>query len=126
MTIYKDFSLGFAPHPLTGDVSSVVDERAVIQSIKNIVLTNQFERPFSSQDISGNITGLLFELADGILETTIKDELFIAIANYEPRATILDIITKLNPGGNSLVVTITFSIKRRETPVTFDLLIQRT
>ena len=126
MTIYKDFSLGFAPHPLTGDVSSVVDERAVIQSIKNIVLTNQFERPFSSQDISANISALLFELADGILETTIKDELFIAIANYEPRATILDIITKLNPGGNSLVVTITFSIKRRETPVTFDLLIQRT
>ena len=60
---------------------------AVINSIKNLVLTNHYERPFQP-DIGSNIRRLLFENMDTITASSIETEIEQTILNYEPRARI--------------------------------------
>ena len=42
---YLDLDLSFQPKP-SGDIYKKTDMQSVIQSVKNICLTNRFERPF--------------------------------------------------------------------------------
>jgi hypothetical protein len=58
---YSDLDLLFKAHPISGDVTVKTDADAVKRAVKNIVLTNYYERPFKPS-LGGNIRGLLFEL----------------------------------------------------------------
>ena len=58
---YKDLDLLFTAHPITGDVATKSDSDAVRRAVRNIVMTNYYERPFKPS-LGGNIRGLLFEL----------------------------------------------------------------
>jgi hypothetical protein len=58
--IYKDIDLNFEPNPLSGDVDSLIGVNAIKQSLKNIVLYNIFEKPYSSEFDVG-LRNLLFE-----------------------------------------------------------------
>ena len=58
---YKDLDLFFTAHPITGDVATKSDSDAVRRAVRNIVLTNYYERPFKPS-LGGNVRGLLFEL----------------------------------------------------------------
>ena len=61
MEAYKDLDLFFTAHPITGDVATKSDSDAVRRAVRNIVLTNYYERPFKPS-LGGNVRGLLFEL----------------------------------------------------------------
>ena len=95
---YRDVDLAFARKPGTtfddgitrGDIYKKVDVRSVEQSIKNILLTNHYEKPF--QPLFGtNLRRLLFELDTWISEPEIKDKIVVAITKWEPRVKVLDI-----------------------------------
>jgi len=62
---YKDLDLNFAIHPIKKDINKVIGENAVIASLRNLLLTAQFERPFQPY-LGGNIKALLFEPLDVI------------------------------------------------------------
>ena len=67
---YKDLDLAFTAHPITGDVATKSDSDAVRRAVRNIVMTNYYERPFKPS-LGGNIRGLLFELdTDCLLYTS--------------------------------------------------------
>ena len=57
---YSDLNLNFTKNPATNDVARLTDVEAVRRSVRNLILTNEFERPFHPE-IGSSIRGLLFE-----------------------------------------------------------------
>jgi phage baseplate assembly protein W len=123
--IFSDIDLNFIANPATGDISMRYDENAVKASVKNLVLTQHFERPFHS-NIGSPINSLLFDLASPLLTVTLKRAITDLINNHEPRVNLLDVIVNLSPDNNSVYVTIEFSILNTQRPITIDLVLERT
>ena len=86
---YRDFSLFFTKNPVTGDISTLTDVADVKRSVRNLVLTNEFDRPFHPE-IASHIRDLLFEATSPSVITynLLKDRIEKVIEIYEPRATI--------------------------------------
>ena len=74
-----------------GDIFKKVNAAAVKQSLKNLVMTNTFEKPFRPE-FGANLRGLLFELADEGTDYFVIERLKRIIEKQEPRADIIDII----------------------------------
>ena len=81
---FRDLDLNFAIHPITKDVNIYKAEYAVINSVKNLILTNHFEKPFQPE-VGSNIRRLLFENVDSIMAAQIEREIeeTILILNQE-------------------------------------------
>lgn len=107
--IYKDFDISFIPHPLTGDIGVKTDVAAVKQALRNVVLTNFYERPFAP-DIGSNVTRLLFEPVDVLTVADIRQAIFEVVGNYEPRVTVKDVLVQDDSARNAYSITIIFSL----------------
>ena len=46
--VYSDIDLAFLSHPINGKLTRKINRQAVKQSVKSLILTNYFERPFLS------------------------------------------------------------------------------
>ena len=122
--IYADLDLRFTKQPGTGDLSMVYDDRAVINSVKNLLLTNFYERPWQPS-IGSNIDAMLFENIDTLMETTIAQDIKNVINNYEPRVTIQKIDVKVNEEETGYNVTLTFFVGNNTGSTTVSLLLER-
>lgn len=109
--LYSDIDLSLAAKPFSGDgdVYKKTDAAAVKQSIKTLILTNRFEKPYRPA-FGANLGSRLFELADGNSGDDIIESIKKSIERYEPRAKILNIKVFSNPDYNSLAVTLEFRI----------------
>jgi phage baseplate assembly protein W len=115
--IYSDFQTNFTIHPITKDLTRLVNEEAVKRSIKNILLTNHYERPFRPK-FGANIRKYLFENITPITLRSMKSDIQLAIENFEPRANIIDIVVSAASNPNEVDITVTFSTINRLEPVT--------
>ena len=122
---FSDIDLMFIANPVTGDLSKKYDENAVKQSIKNLVMTRNYERPFNSS-IGSQIYNVLFEPISNITPNLVKQMIVNTINTFEPRAKLIDISVLLTPDSNSLYVTIVFAIINTVTPITMSLTLERT
>jgi phage baseplate assembly protein W len=122
---FMDLDLNFTPHPVTGDIVRKYDETAIKQSIKNLVMTKNFERPFNSE-LGSPISSLLFDLVTPLTAIAVRRAIIDVINNYEPRVALLEVEPVISPDSNSLYVSITFKIINTEKPITLDLLLERT
>lgn len=122
---YRDIDLAFAVNPFTKDVYVKTNEEAVKTAIKNLVLTQNYERPFHPE-IGSPIYGLLFEPFTPLIKNTLEKLISQVITNYEPRATLLGVTVDDNPDQNSLDVQIDFRINNIERPITVNVNLQRT
>ena len=122
--VFKDIPLSFTAHPITGNVKALVNRDAVKQSVKNIVLTNFYERPYNPT-FGGDILSQLFENMDPITEYNIAKNIRTALDNYEPRAIIDDIVSDFYEDRNAINVTITFRIKNDAEPISVNVLLDR-
>jgi phage baseplate assembly protein W len=108
--LYSDLNLQFTPHPITGDVTRKTDTDAVRRSVRNIVMTNYYERPFKP-GFGGNLIGLLFNLdTDRGLEK-VSEKLTKTIETFEPR--VKNVTIRVNNEGmntNTLELTIFYNI----------------
>lgn len=104
----KDINLLFNKKD-NGDIFKKQDAAAVKQSVKNILMTNNFEKPFL-HDFGADLSGLLFELADDLLEDDINQEIMNSIDNYEPRARVINIQANVSPDNNYINCRIEFQI----------------
>lgn len=120
---YKDFDLSFAVKS-SGELYTKRDAAAVKQSVKNLVLTNYFEKPFNPY-FGANLTDMLFELADLDTTANMDRRLRDVIETYEPRALVQNIDVNLQPDNNSLRVTITFQVVNSTEIVTFTTVVSR-
>jgi phage baseplate assembly protein W len=123
--VFSDLDFNFTAHPVTGDVARKYDENAVKASIKNLLLTGHFERPFHSE-IGSPIRQLLFEPASPMTLVTMKQAITDVITNFEPRVTIIDISLFDNLDNNAVAVTLVFKIKNTTAPIKLDLVLERT
>ena len=122
--VFKDIPLSFTAHPITGNVKALVNRDAVKQSVKNIVLTNFYERPYNPT-FGGDILSQLFENMDPITEYNIAKNIRQALDNYEPRAIIDEIKSDFYEDRNAINVTITFRIKNNAEPISVNVLLDR-
>ena len=105
---YKDLDIYFTANPITGDVSTKSDSDAVKRAVRNIVLTNYYERPFKP-NLGGNIRGLLFELDTDRKVKRARKRLAEAISDFEPR--VENVRCKFDIDGNRLDVIVFYNIK---------------
>lgn len=122
--IYSDIDFTFTKKPVIGDVALSYDELAVVRSIRNLLLTKHYERPFNP-DIGSNIDVLLFEPISPVTATSLQKEVELVIKNYEKRAKLKEIVVVPYPDKNSYDVTITFYIENATLPTTATLLLER-
>ena len=85
--IYKDLNLNFTANPVTGDVAIVTDVNAVKRSVRNLLLTNHYDRPFHPE-IGSNIPYLLFENFGPITGNQLSRQIEEMITLFEPRANV--------------------------------------
>ena len=121
---FKDLDLNFTIHPVRKDINKTIGPMAVVNSIKNLILTNHYERPFQP-DIGSNVRRLLFENLDNITATTIKDEIERTIVNYEPRATVKTINVTADYDNNGFKVYLEFFIVNQTAPIVINFLLER-
>ena len=114
---YVDVDLSFNKKP-AGDVYKKKDASSVKQAIKNLLLTNHYEKPFQPF-FGANLRGLLFELADDQTESEVSVNIASAIQSYEPRVEVMDINVNVLPNQNDMRVSIVFKIVSTEEIVTF-------
>ena len=93
----------------TGDIFKKIDAAAVKQSVKNIIMTNHFEKPFNPL-FGGNVTEQLFAFADNDIREDLKDDIEEALLAYEPRARVQDVVINYQPDVNSISVRIEFQV----------------
>lgn len=105
---YKDLDLSFT-NKASGDIYKKNDAAAVKQAVKNLLMTNQGEKPFNPY-YGGSLNEFLFNLDTEFDEYSINEAVEIAINNYEPRASVEQVISKVNPDYNSLSVQVVFRI----------------
>ena len=85
--VYRDLNLNFSANPVTGDVATVTDVIAVKRSVRNLLLTNHYDRPFHPE-IGSNVTALLFENFGPITGNQLSRAIEEMISNFEPRARV--------------------------------------
>ena len=106
---YTDLDLFFSKKATSKDISKVTDIQAVKRSIRNLVLTNHYEKPFHPE-IGSGVRGILFEpmtpLTAHILTRVIED----VIENFEPRARLISVRASPNLDRNEYECTIEFYV----------------
>lgn len=121
---FSDLDMNFLIHPVKGDLNLLKNERAIINAIKNIILTNHYEKPFFP-DYGSNVRRLLFENFDVTTTAALENEIRQCIENFEPRIQVLSVIVKNNYDNNSFDVTMQFSIVNISEPITINFILQR-
>ena len=123
-TIFSDLNIAFSAHPITKQLTRKTNRDAVRQSVKSLILTNFYERPFKP-DIGCSIRNYLFELWTPIVKQQMENAVKEVIRNYEPRAELLRILIEDRPDMNSLTVSVAFRVLNDPTPVVLDVILER-
>lgn len=122
--VYKDFANSFAIHPITKKLSILTNADSIKQSVKNIVLTNFYERPYKP-NFGANLLAQLFENMDPLTEVVIKQNIERAIENHEPRARIINLVVFPDYDNNLLNVRIEFSVRNLLENLVVDIVVER-
>ena len=125
--IYKDLSLFFTPNPVSGDVTMVTDVQDIKRSVRNLVMTNRFEKPFHPE-VASHVRDLLFERFTPITFNLLRNRIETVLANYEPRVSVTDI--EIEDSGramdnNQLNVRIFFTLRNDPQIQSVDILLER-
>jgi phage baseplate assembly protein W len=122
--IFRDLDLNFTIHPVKKDVNVYKNEFAIINSIKNLVLTNFYERPFQPE-IGSNVRKLLFEQVDSIVAAQLERAISEVIGNFEPRAEVSRVDAVPSPDENLYKIRLEFFIINQPNPVTINFFLER-
>jgi phage baseplate assembly protein W len=123
--LFSDIDLNFTKHPVSRDITRRYDENAIKASIKNLLLTRNFERPFHSE-IGSPIRSLMFELPGPMFDVMLQRAIIDVINNFEPRVQIIDVRVNDAADLNAVYITLEFKIVNTERPITLDLALERT
>ena len=121
---HRDLDLSLKIHPIRKDIIPLKDDAAVKNALKNLLITNAFERPFQPA-LGANLRGLLFEPADAITKIALKQNIKDVITTYEPRVEVLKVEVKDESEYNSYRVLVTFLIKNIETVDAVEIVLKR-
>jgi phage baseplate assembly protein W len=122
---FRDLSIAFKPHPVTGDVVTKKDTAAIRQAVSNLLYTRKTERFFDSE-LGTNLQRLLFEPLSSITAGLISEEIKNVLTRYEPRISIESIEVNADRNQNGFEVLLYFVIVgRNDGPISLDLFLER-
>ena len=122
--LYKDLDLDFSRNPVTNDIVKIEDVDAVKRSVKNLVQTNFYERPFHPE-LGCGVRELLFENYTPLTGIFLKRKIEEVITNFEPRASLNQITVDDDPDRNRLKVSIYFYVVGIVDPVVVETFLER-
>jgi len=122
---FTDISLAFEPNGVTGDLTILKNERAINNSLRNLIMIAPKEVPFR-HDIGSTVSNYLFELIDEGTAGLIYLEIERTIKYNEPRVELLDLIVEPRLEENGFMVTITYKIVGYENVFKYDQLLTPT
>ena len=124
--IFSDLNLDFVQNPATKDIQKIEDVDAVKRSVRNLINTNYYERPFRPS-LGSNLRAMLFELFSPQMNHAISKEIDLLIRNYEPRVGEIGVEVVADPDQNELEVKVLFEIIGLEVPTqSFTFLLEPT
>ena len=106
---YSDLDLFFSAKSVSKDISKVTDIQAVKRSVRNLVLTNHYEKPFHPE-IGSGVRDILFEPMTPITANILARKVQDVIENFEPRAKLIGVRAQPNLDRNEYEVTIEFYV----------------
>lgn len=121
---YSDLDLDFIPNPATKDVMKKTGYEAIKRSVRNLLLTNFYDRPFNSQ-IGSNALKILFDNATPMTATFLNNAIRETLANYEPRIRVDNLEIKFDYDNNGYYVKIFFTVLNRNEPAIITLFLER-
>lgn len=123
--IFSDLDLNFTAHPVTKDISRRYDENAIKASLKNLILTSNYERPFHSE-IGSQVRALLFEPATPMTRALLERSIEDLVTNFEPRVQLINVQADVSDENNAVYISVEFKIVNTERPLTLELVLERT
>lgn len=121
---FRDLDLNFQIHPIRKDINVHKNEFAIINSIKNLILLNHYEKPFQPE-IGSNIRRLLFENVDAFTAAQIQREIEETINNFEPRAQVSRVTAVASPDENRYNIELEFFVINSANPITINFFLER-
>ena len=122
--IFSDLNLDFVQNPATKDIQKIEDVDAVKRSVRNLINTNYYERPFRPS-LGSNLRAMLFELYSPQMSHAISKEIDLLIKNYEPRARLVNVKTTSDAERNGYEVSISFYVVNFPEPVAVEAFLER-
>ncbi len=122
--IYKDLDLDFGRNIVTNDVNKLTDVESVKRSVRNLINTNHFERPFHPE-IGGNVRALLFENMTPLTALNLQRKIEEVLSNFEPRAKITQILADPDIDRNGYRLEIKFYVIGIQNPITVETFLER-
>jgi phage baseplate assembly protein W len=122
---YSDFDLNFLANPATKDVGMKYDTNAIKAAVRNLVMTQNYERPFHSE-IGTQVYSLLFNPPGPMLDTLLARAIRDVITTFEPRVVLLQVQVNSQVDSNAIDISIVFRIVNTSLPVTLELILKRT
>ena len=107
--VFSDLDLDFDIHPNTKQLNTLVSDAAVIRSLKNLIFTSHYERPFHPE-IGCKIKKSLFENIMPSTAITIQRSIEEVVNNFEPRVDLTSVRVIAQPDENAYHVTIKFFV----------------
>lgn len=121
---WSDIDLDFTAHPITKDVNRKKGVEAIKRSVRNLILTNKYERPFNPE-IGSGLTALLFELVTPTTANVIELAIRELLQNYEPRVILNNIRIQGDIDRNGYFVTLEFTPINTLQPIVLELFLER-
>ena len=122
--IYKDLNLDFQQNTATKDIQKITDVDAVKRSVRNLINTNHYEKPFRPE-VGSNLRAMLFEMISPQMNHAISKEIDLMIANYEPRCRLVEVSSNPAIDKNAYEVTISFYVVNHPEPVIVESFLER-
>jgi len=122
--IYKDLNLAFEQNTATKDIQKITDIEAVKRSVRNLINTNHYEKPFHPE-IGSNLRAMLFELMTPQMNHVISKQIENLINNYEPRCNLVQVFTQPRLDRNGYSVQISFRVQNHPDEVIVESFLER-
>ena len=122
---YRDLDLFFGRKPISKDINIITDVENIKRAVKNLVLTNIYEKPFHPEIASG-VRDMLFENMTPLTSIVLTKKVEDVIENFEPRVRLMSVSARPNIDRNEYEMTIEFFIKNFPTTlITVDVFLER-
>ena len=121
---YVDLDLDFTRHPVTNDVVKITDVDAVKRSVRNLINTQFYERPFHPE-LGCGVRDMLFENYTPMTGIFMRRKIEEVLRNYEPRASLTSIQVNEQMDRNAIDVVVNFYVLNLPNPVSVTTTLQR-
>lgn len=122
---YSDLDLDFFANPTTKDIVKKTGEDAIKRSIRNLILTNYYDRPFRPS-IGSNVQKLLFdEIADPLIQNLLESAIRETIYKFEPRVSVQNVVISADLDANGINVRLEYLILNKLEPIITTIFLER-